>query len=445
MGKSWPKLIRDPVHDIITFEDKPWDRLLLDLINTAEFQRLRRIKQLGMSEMVFPGANHSRFAHSIGVMHNARRFLNRIEHLTGNPTEEVDRTAVLVAALLHDLGHGPFSHTFEKITGENHETRTTEVILSSDTDVNRVLHNHDKALPDILRRFFDEDIDGENSSVVPQHLVQVVSSQLDADRFDYLLRDAGASGADYGQFDSRWIIEHLVLNEKKQRLHLSNKAYIAAETYVFARYHMYRAVYFHKTTRAAEVMLRLLFQRFKARLGVDKQPVPEAPPALVRAFTSGGKMDLADYICLDDHTVTEFAKACRKSTDNVLARLAAGLLDRKLFKVIDVTDAEPVALNEFVHEVKEQLQLHELGPDSAFVADTAADTPYKPYDPDEAKPATQIYVEDSMGVPREFGILSKAVRELQSRYALIRYYFPAESRDAIEQIADRHLRKVSRP
>src|ERR1700722_16381201 len=82
MGKTWPKLIRDPVHDIISFEDKPWDHLLIDLIKTREFQRLRRIKQLGMSEMVFPGANHSRFAHSIGVMHNARRFLTRIEQLT---------------------------------------------------------------------------------------------------------------------------------------------------------------------------------------------------------------------------------------------------------------------------------------------------------------------------------------------------------------------------
>src|SRR5438874_370480 len=107
MKKVWPKLIRDPVHEIISFEDNPWDRLLLDLINTAEFQRLRRIKQLGMSEMVFPGANHSRFAHAIGVMHNARRFLTRIGQLMGNEIDEQQRTAVLAAALLHDLGHGP--------------------------------------------------------------------------------------------------------------------------------------------------------------------------------------------------------------------------------------------------------------------------------------------------------------------------------------------------
>jgi len=157
MGNSWPKLIRDPVHEIISFEDKPWDRLLLDLINAAEFQRLRRIKQLGMSEMVFPGANHSRFAHSIGVMHNARRFLTRIEQLVGKPVDEEQRTAVLSAALLHDLGHGPFSHTFEKITGENHEARTIEIICGN-TDVNRVLRRHDRSLPAKLRQFFDEDI-----------------------------------------------------------------------------------------------------------------------------------------------------------------------------------------------------------------------------------------------------------------------------------------------
>jgi len=263
VSKTWPKLIRDPVHDIISFEDKPWDHLLLKLINTREFQRLRRIKQLGMSEMVFPGANHSRFAHSIGVLHNARQFLARIERLTARKIDEFQRTAVLSAALLHDLGHGPFSHTFEKITSENHEKRTNEIIVSDATEVNAVLRGHDSGLPETLRQFFDEDPEAPGESALPKHFVQIVSSQLDADRFDYLLRDAHATGADYGRFDTKWIIQHLLLDEQKHRIHLSNKAYTAAETYVFARYHMYRAVYFHKTTRAAEVMLRLLFRSYK--------------------------------------------------------------------------------------------------------------------------------------------------------------------------------------
>lgn len=113
MSGSWPKIVRDPVHDIIPFHETPCDKLLLSLIETAEFQRLRRIKQLGMSELVFPGANHSRFAHSLGVMSLARRFLSSLERECGTLPED-QQIAVLTASLLHDIGHGPFSHTFEK-------------------------------------------------------------------------------------------------------------------------------------------------------------------------------------------------------------------------------------------------------------------------------------------------------------------------------------------
>jgi len=144
MGHRWPRVIRDPVHDIVPFEDTPCDRLLLVLINTREFQRLRRIRQLGMSEMVFPGANHSRFAHSIGVMHVARRILERVETVRGQKKklEEEQKTAVLAAALLHDIGHGPFSHAFEKVAGQKHEARTLEIILDRKTEVGKSLRKH---------------------------------------------------------------------------------------------------------------------------------------------------------------------------------------------------------------------------------------------------------------------------------------------------------------
>ena len=118
MSEKWPKVIRDPVHNIVPFEDRKWDRLLLQLINTKEFQRLRRIKQLGVSNFVFPGADHTRFAHSIGVMHTARMFLDRIAIGLGKITQE-QRTAVLAAALLHDIGHGPFSHALKRSRGKH--------------------------------------------------------------------------------------------------------------------------------------------------------------------------------------------------------------------------------------------------------------------------------------------------------------------------------------
>ena len=126
------------------------------------------------------------------------------------------------------------------------------------------LKKHSKQLPEVLATFFDEDMEEDRrDAVMPPHLTQVVSSQLDADRFDYLLRDSYATGTDYGNFDAGWLIEHLHLDGQKKRLFLSHKALMAAEAYVFARSRMYRTVYFHKTTRAAEVMLRLVLKRFK--------------------------------------------------------------------------------------------------------------------------------------------------------------------------------------
>jgi HD superfamily phosphohydrolase len=277
MSGSWPKIIRDPVHDIIPFQDTACDRLLLRLIETAEFQRLRRIKQLGMSELVFPGANHNRFAHSLGVMNTARRFLSTLERESGIVPEE-QRIAVLTASLLHDVGHGPFSHTFEKVTGESHEARTIEIIQDPDTEVHKCLSDFDAKLPQTLAAFFDEDLEGrQRDALIPPHLTQVVSSQLDADRFDYLLRESYATGTQYGRFDANWLLQHLHLDGDKKRFYLSHKGIIAAEAYVFARHHMYKTVYFHKTTRAAEVMLRLLFKRLKELLLTKKNKARSFP------------------------------------------------------------------------------------------------------------------------------------------------------------------------
>src|SRR5690242_20372669 len=107
MSGSWPKVLRDPVHNLIAFHNAPWDRLLLALLDTREVQRLRRIKQLGFSELVFPGANHSRFAHSLGVLHTTKKFLEQFDLVTGKRFDADQRSLVLAAALLHDIGHGP--------------------------------------------------------------------------------------------------------------------------------------------------------------------------------------------------------------------------------------------------------------------------------------------------------------------------------------------------
>jgi HD superfamily phosphohydrolase len=210
VSDRWPKVFRDPVHNLIAFHDKKWDRLLLELINTREVQRLRRIKQLGFSELVFPGANHSRFAHSLGVLHVTKKFLAQFDLVGPKRLSPYQRSLVLAAALLHDIGHGPFSHAFEKVTGIKHEKFTRDIISDPATQVCQKLRKFSRQLPRDLAQFFDEEADSrEPPADLPPYLTQVISSQLDADRCDYLLRDSYATGTDYGRYDLEWLLSHI--------------------------------------------------------------------------------------------------------------------------------------------------------------------------------------------------------------------------------------------
>jgi len=448
MGGTWPKIILDPVHNIIDFNDLPSHKLLLKLINTREFQRLRRIKQLGMSELVFPGSNHSRFAHSIGVMHVARMFLERLQLVSGHKLVDYQQAVILTAALLHDVGHGPFSHAFEKITGENHEKRTAEVVLSPSTEVNRVLKEFGADLPKHIDMFFNVDAaDAETPADIPAFYADVISSQLDADRFDYLLRDTYATGTTYGDFDLKWLIQHLELQRSPvPRIFIGRKAFITTEAYIFARYHMYRTVYYHKTTRSAEVMLKLLFRRYKDLLDslsspVDKRKiVPDAPRVVVEAFTSS--MSLPDYLRLDDYTITEFMKSCEDADDAILRDLGGGLVHRQLYKAVDATGVGHEAILEFDRLAHDLVKKRGYDPTFAFAVDTPGDTPYKTlsYDPSSVRP---IMIDTPSGII-EISMASAAVKALQDKFSLLRYYFPEELSADINKIADATLRKEMR-
>jgi len=455
MSGQWPKFIRDPIHDLIRFEDTPQDKLLLDLINCKEFQRLRRIKQLGFSDMVFPGATHTRFAHSIGVMWNAKRLLNHISSLDGSLVPEEHRLVVVVAALLHDLGHGPFSHAFEKITKIKHERKTVEIILRSDCEIHQTLFKHDRTLPSRVASLFDEgdyliDETSLGDYQCPQYLRDVVSSQLDADRWDYLVRDSHHTGTEYGHFDVNWLVSHIYVDTSTShdRLYLSRKAYQAVEGYVFARYHMYQSVYFHKATRASEVMLRLLFNRYKELLqqkDTDRKRrnvVCEAPHVVVQAFS--GEIQLTDYLSLDDHAITQFLKAASNAKDKTLRYLALGLLNRQLYKCVDASDAGQSSVGEFTAAVSANLpKISSISPvqnDCILPNDEPSDTPYRIYDPDSENPATQIYVQRETGDIVELSQSSKLVGSLKEKINLLRYYFPLEIRDKIDPIAEKHLK-----
>ena len=445
MDFKWPKIIRDPVHNVIAFENTDADRLLIDLINCREFQRLRRIKQLGLSELVFPGANHSRFAHSIGVMQTTRLLLRRVLNL-GVPLNDEQCAFILAAALLHDVGHGPFSHAFEKVTDDNHEARTLEIIQDNGTEIHQRLIAFHPSFPQQLGMFFDEDWEAPGEGeIIPSYLTELVSSQFDGDRFDYLLRNSHATGTEYGRFDRDWIIAHLYIDEHKgaPRLFVSSKAFLPTEAYIFARYHMYRTVYFHKATRAAEVMLKLLFKRFK-EVVADKSPslfpidLDHFPKAVVRAFR--GRIALNDYLDLDDYALNEFFKVCATGDDAILRELGYGLLHRRLYKAVELSDRESSVVAEFRTALDHTLR--EGGAEMAyhFGVDTPADTPYKPYDPDDDKPAAQIYVQSPAGKIVEISTISDPVAELKKKYQLTRYYYPERFRDRVTAVAQSTLK-----
>jgi HD superfamily phosphohydrolase len=325
------KIIRDPVHDVIAFRlDSPVDALLFRLLNAAEFQRLRRIRQLGMTSLAYPAADHSRYSHSLGVMQTARRILDQLAR--SFQIDEEGRTICLVAALLHDLGHGPFSHVFERVSGIDHEELTRRVILDGESEVHRLLREHDAAMPEKIVAFLE-------CRPKRTFFCDIISSQLDADRFDYLLRDNLMTGARYGFYDLQWVLHALTIDQSCDRLAVDIKGISAVETYLQARFNMYRHVYFHKVVRSAEGMVKLALQRAK-RLAVQRRlEWPRAGDAAYKALL-GQSMSMSEFLELDDIAILHCFKVWSHGADAVLAMLCRGLLYRKVFKTIDLTRFE---------------------------------------------------------------------------------------------------------
>lgn len=354
------KILRDPVHNLIAIpvEDR---ELMLELIDSPEFQRLRRIRQLGLSFLVYPGAEHSRWVHGLGVQHLARQMLDALQARYGAKGEEYQelkkhRRAILVAALLHDLGHGPFSHLFEKVLPPlripqrgypvDHEEWTEQIIRNR--------------FSDYLRRH-DVDVDvvaGLINKKNRQNLLakDFISSQLDADRMDYLLRDSRATGPKYGEFDLPWLLHSLRIGKvhvKGQedgvwRLCFdSRKAIHVVEEYIQAREFMYVQVYVHKTTRAYEAMLRHVLGLAAMIANGDRQRVPQPCPPALAQMLAGEQVSFDDYLSLDDFRLwSMFADWAGRSpgTDPALKKLqekCSRLVNRgRPYRTIELRDRE---------------------------------------------------------------------------------------------------------
>lgn len=380
------KLIRDPVHDVIVFRvDRDEDALLFRLVNAEEFQRLRRVRQLGMASLAYPGADHSRYSHSIGVMETARKMLDRLGEQY--PIDPDERVACVAAALLHDVGHGPFSHVFERVSGVDHEAVTARVILDESGNVHRLLAGHAPDLPDRVARLLRHD------SPPWSYVDDVLSSQLDADRLDYLLRDNLMTGSGYGGYDLPWLLRAMTVDESSRRLAIQWKGVSAVEAYLQARYHMYRNVYFHKVVRSAEGMVKLALQRAKRLAVQDRLRWPPREHPVTRMLL-GLTLSNREFVDLDDVSVMQCFKEWCAGDDPTLCKLCTGLLYRRLFKTVDLSRLGPADAAGVVASAWEAIERAGGDPSYEMFFDEVADTPYKTYAPDASQAGSEILVID---------------------------------------------------
>jgi HD superfamily phosphohydrolase len=412
------RVYRDSVHNIIRVNaDSDEGRLIVAIIDTPEFQRLRRIRQLGLAYFAYQGAEHSRFTHSLGAFHLAARSIAKLRN--DYDISDMEQTAVRVAALVHDIGHGPFSHVIESILGFHHEQFTIDAVLSPETALGRTLTSFSAELPASVASIIRGDY--------PRRaLGQLVSSQLDVDRMDYLLRDSLMTGAKYGIFDLEWIIKSIEINEADDHLYVSAPGIYAVEDYLQARYYMYRQVYFHRTLRSAEAVLRVLLRR-ALRLVESGNGPWTAEDGPLRKVLGGEKLKLADHLELDDTDVLFSIKRWRHSDDATLADLASRFLDRRLFKALDLDMPEGERPG-FVGAARALVAAAGFDPEYYFVEDEATNIPYSFYTKQDADLKDLIFVQEGFSRPaiREISQVSAAVRGLQEGYRMHRICFPAE-------------------
>lgn len=444
MNEAQKQRIRDPVHGLIVFGGKDkhrneTDRIAWALLNTREFQRLRRIRQLGFSDLVHPGATHSRFAHSIGVYQTARRLVDVIARQQGEQYDHYRAHVALLAALLHDIGHGPFSHAFEAAAtaaglSRRHEEWSAEII-QGDTEVNHVLREVDGHLPGAIGALLKEED--------PKDIfAAVVSSQFDADRLDYIQRDRLMAGVEFGHFDSDWLFDCLEVGSitigeetpyEAPCLFLGPKGVQVAEEYLEARYRLYRMVYMHKTTRSAEKMLEALLKTAASDLKDDE--LAKREPVL-RYFVSS---TLDTYLALDDASVWAALAIYAECGNPVVSKLARRLRNRNLYKCVAIGVRDSTNGNLYLR-FRRMLKERSAEENEGLLFDDSTVMPYRWYDFDDASALNKVLVKTrrDMNEPKDIAEESSIVKALQGRERIQRVYAPdsAEADDLTSMLKE---------
>ena len=440
--------IRDPLHNLIEFEDDKFYFLLWKIIQTKPFQRLRRIKQLGFSEFVYPGATHTRLQHSLGVYHNARRLIAKFRKKLGKDFNQERAEVAIIAALVHDVGHGPYSHAFESVGRElefkfaKHERVSKEIILNS--EIGTYLNDHRKGLAKLVA-------DMVVAETPLDIYATIVSSQFDADRLDYLERDQLMTGSQNSQIDLIWLISNIEIRkvpveiepgviEEVETIVFSSKAKLALQTYILGLFNLYNSVYFHPVTRAAEQVFKHLLLRIHnliQRGDMDKIALHSNHP-IICFFQNPNHIE--SVMPLNDNVISAALEDLINSEDKFLANLAIMLFERRLPKAFDVREQvkeyfqgdefkgltkkkRNELIDDSVDQYREQLQnyIKKSNLEEQVWYDSGSRTAYKPINKETGKLNTIQVLENG----KVFGIeeLSVAV-EVAEEYKFERVYLP---------------------
>jgi HD superfamily phosphohydrolase len=340
------KIINDPIYGFIKINNP----FILQLIDHRFFQRLKRIKQLGLAEFVYPGAHHTRFHHALGAMHLMDQALNNLT-AKGYPISAEEREAAEIAILLHDIGHGPFSHVLEYTLLQNVKHEQVSLLL-----MNLLNKEFNGRLTLAIEMFTNQ--------YVRKFFHQLISSQLDVDRLDYLSRDSFYTGVREGFIGSERLLSMLDLHE--EQLVLEEKGIYSIENFLMARRLMYWQVYLHKTAISAETMLIQILNRAKHILeqNINLECSKPLKLFLTRNFTwkefSGDQTLVETFAELDDHDIWAAIKSWKHAEDKILRNLCSQFVERKLFTC--KLGAQPVPKSrksEIINEIKRGWDINE--------------------------------------------------------------------------------------
>jgi HD superfamily phosphohydrolase len=418
-------ILRDPIHGLVSFESDE-ELIVPRLVDTPEVQRLRRVRQLGVTSFAFPGAEHTRFAHAVGSAFVMKLLLARLRSIHGGLpywqqiTSDRARDA-MAAALLHDVGHGPLSHLFEDaIPGVPvHEEWTRRIVLDDSTTVHRILIAEDPALP---QRVADL-VSGKH----PMHyLARSVSGTFDVDRCDYLLRDAHATGVRYGIFDLDWLLRSLCFAPGAEP-HLAidgAKGLPAIEAFLIARLFMFQQVYLHKATRSAEWMIRAILSRAARLIGEGARL--EGTPRAIELAAHGQEIPLGDYLELDDTSLMAAMHVWESCRDEALRDLTRRIRVRALFKTYELfgEQAKPAGRDRALDIARRVARDQGFDPEVHVGLDVASDVPF-----DAEEEPLVVYAK---GPPRPLSEVSFLLSRLKGEtLERVRLLFAPELREGV--------------